>query len=153
MTKKKMNELVLEVCAKYEIDAEATAALDELTKPKAGGAQVDIEEITLRDESGTITHIFDTVIERWVPVYDDEGEANFYEKEGTELGWSRHSKFSEKLRKDAEKKFKATEKQLLKDVVAGEILPEDGKVVLEEAEAARKVYDAGEFGSTDKPEV
>ena len=149
MTKKKMNELVLEVCETHGISAEANAALDELTKPKSGGAQIDINEIVSRDDAGTITHIFDTVIERWVPIFDEEGNENFYVKEGTELGYSRHSKFSEKLRKDAEKKFKATEKALLKDIVTGVITPEDGSIVLEEAEAARKVYDAGDFGSVE----
>ena len=89
-------------------------------------------------EDGTNTHILDSVFNAWVPLHDDAGEPNFYEKPDTELGWSRFSRAAEKARKDAEKQFKATEKATFADVMAGDLAPEDAKEIMVEAEAQRK---------------
>ena len=73
-----------------------------------------------------------------IPVFDAEGNPNFYEKPDTELGWSRFSKAAEKSRKDREKTFKATEKAVFADVMGGVITPEDAKALMATAEEARK---------------
>ena len=140
MTKKEIFVAAIAICTSLELGAEATSQFTELLEPKRGGAQFNLEDVTLHDEEGTtITHILDSVFNVWVPVFDEEGGENFYAKPDTELGWSRFSKAAEKSRKDREKVFKATEKATFSDVMAGAITPDEAKEVMVEAEAARKL--------------
>ena len=140
LTKKELFERVGEICKEYGVSEEGTAALLALVEPKKGGARVDINDIACFDEDGTATHIFDSVLKVWVPVFDAEGEPNFYEKPDTELGWSRFSRAAEKARKDAEKAYKATKDAVLNDLLSGEIDQETAKQLMEDAETARKEY-------------
>jgi hypothetical protein len=137
-TKKEVFESALAICEELNLGDEAVAKFTELLEPKKGGAQFNIEDVVQRDEDGQITHILDSVFNVMVPVYDADGEANFYAKPDTELGWSRFSKAAEKSRKDREKAFKATEKAVFADVMAGAITPEEAKELMAEAEEARK---------------
>ena len=139
MTKKELFAEVGALCAKYEIADEAKAELLALVEPKRGGAKVDIEDIVCRDDEGEITHILDSVLKVWVPILNDEGEDNFYVKEETELGYSRFCRMAEKLRKDAEKTFKATKEAVLTDLLAGDVDQEAAKEILADAESARKI--------------
>jgi len=135
-TKSEIFTAAIAICTELNLGDVATAKFTELLEPKKGGAQFNIEDVTM-SEDGTITHILDSVFGVWVPVFDDEGNENFYAKPDTELGWSRFSKAAEKSRKDREKVFKATEKATFADVMAGEITPDDAKEVMAEAETAR----------------
>ncbi len=138
MTKLEIFESALKICEDLELDDVAVAKFTDLLKPKKGGAQFNIDEVTRKDDAGTVTHIIDSVFNVWLPVYDEAGEANFYEKPDSELGWSRFSRAAEKARKDAEKLFKATEKATFADVMAGELSPEDAKEIMAEAELKRR---------------
>jgi hypothetical protein len=140
MTKKELYAAVSDIVEKYGIEGEAKNELLALVEPKKAGARFDIDEVACRDEEGTVTHIFDSVLHVWIPVYDTDGEANFYEKPDTELGWSCFSRLAEKLRKENEKKFKATKEAVLNDLLNGAITQEEGKQLLEEAEEARKTF-------------
>ena len=137
-TKKEIFASAIEICNELNLGEAAIARFTTLLEPKKGGAQFSIEDVTMTDDEGTITHILDSVFGAFVPVFDEEGNENFYAKPDTELGWSRFSKAAEKSRKDREKTFKATEKAVFADVMAGVVTPEDAKVVMAEAEEARK---------------
>jgi len=139
-TKKEIYAAATDICEQYGIEGAGKDALLAILEPKKGGAKFEIGDVTCTDEDGTITHILDSVLKVWMPVYDAEGEANFYEKPDTELGWSRFSRVAEKLRKDAEKAYKATKDAVLNDLLAGEIEQEDAKQLMEDAEANRKNY-------------
>jgi len=152
MTKKELYAEVSAILEKHGVEGEAKEQLLALVEPKRGGQRFDIDEVACLDENGTVTHILDSVLHIWVPVYDEDGEPNFYEKPDTELGWSRFSRTAEKLRKEAEKTFKATKEGVLQDLLAGEIDNAQAAAILEEAEAARKSLEAPEgFGTTEKP--
>ena len=150
MTKKELFEAVQEVCTKHEIDGEARQELEALVKPKKGGAKVDLADITLTDEDGNITHILDSVFSVYLPVFNEDGEPNFYEKPDTELGWSRYSRAAEKVRKDATKVFKATEKAVLKDLIDGEITGDEAKEQLEAAKVEISIPEGLEFINPDE---
>jgi len=138
MTKREIFESALVICTDLDLGESAVAKFTALLEPKKGGAQFNIEDVTRKDENGTITHILDSVFNVFVPVFDAEGEANFYEKPDTELGWSRFSRAAEKSRKDCEKTFKATEKATFTDVMGGVLSPEEAKEIMTAAEVARK---------------
>ena len=137
-TKKEIFESALVICEELTLGEDAVKAFTELLEPKKGGAQFNIEDVTTVDADGVITHILDSVFNVMVPVFDDEGNENFYAKPDTELGWSRFSKAAEKSRKDREKTFKATEKAVFADVMEGNISPDDAKDLMATAEEARK---------------
>jgi len=137
-TKKEIFESAISICNELELGEDAIAQFTTLLEPKKGGAQFNIEDVTTVDADGVITHILDSVFNVMIPVFDDEGSENFYAKPDTELGWSRFSKAAEKSRKDREKTFKATEKAVFADVMAGDISPEDAKELMTTAEEARK---------------
>ena len=143
-TKKELFEGAMEIAERHQLPAEAVAELKALLEPKKGGGKFEIDDVACRDEDGTVTYILDSVLKVWVPVYDAEGEPNFYEKPDTELGWSRFSRTAEKARKDAEKQYKATKDAVLKDLLAGEIDQESAKETMEAAEVARKTYELPE---------
>ena len=136
-TKKEIFESALVICEELELGEDAVKAFTELLEPKKGGAQFNIEDVTIMDENGVITHILDSVFNVMVPVFDDEGNENFYAKPDTELAWSRFSKAAEKSRKDREKAFKATEKAVFADVMGGDITPEEAKELMATAETER----------------
>ena len=136
-TKLEVFNSAIEICNTLELGEEATKQFTTLLEPKKGGAQFNIEDVTEKDAEGVITHILDSVFNTMIPVFDDEGNENFYAKPDTELGWSRFSKAAEKSRKDREKTFKATEKAVFADVMGGEITPDDAKELMEAAEATR----------------
>jgi hypothetical protein len=138
MTKKELHAEVMKVCEEFNLPEEVKAKLDALTAPKKGGAKVSIEDITLTDDEGNITHILDSVFGVYIPVFDESGEPNFYEKPDTQLGWSRFSKMAEKVRKEAEKKFKATKDAIFADLLAGSISNDEAQELLKEAEEAKK---------------
>jgi len=137
MTKLETYEAGLAICNELDLGEAAIAKFTELLKPKKGGAQFNIEDVTTFDENGVLTHILDSVFNVLVPVFDDEGNENFYAKPDTELAWSRFSKAAEKSRKDREKAFKATEKAVFADVMGGDITPEEAKELMATAETER----------------
>ena len=135
-TKAEVFASAIEICNELNLGEDAIAQFTTLLEPKKGGAQFNIEDVTVMDGE-TITHILDSVFNVMVPVFDDEGNENFYAKPDTELGWSRFSKAAEKSRKDREKAFKATEKAVFADVMSGDVSPEDAKELMATAEAER----------------
>ena len=104
----------------------------------------------MTDDEGNITHILDSVFSVYLPVFNEDGEPNFYEKPDTELGWSRYSRAAEKVRKEATKAFKATEKAVLKDLIDGEITSDEAKAQLEAAKIDISIPEGLDFISPDE---
>ena len=153
MTKKEVLAEALLICENHGVPAEAVKALTTLLEPKKGGAAFNIDDVAVRTEDGEVTYILDSVFKVWMPVYDADGEANFYEKPDTELGWSRFSRAAEKARKDAEKTFKATKDAIFSDLMAGEVEAAEAQTLMEEAEVARKSFELPEGTTEDRPEA
>jgi len=152
MTKVETLAAAVALCEAHGASEELTNGLTELLAPKKGGAPLNIADITVKDEEGNLTHIFDSVLKLWVPLLNEEGEDNFYVKEDTELGYSRFSRAAEKKRKDNEKAYKATKDAVFTDLMAGDIDQESAKTLMDEAAEARKDYAMEDFGTAEKPE-
>ena len=77
MTKQKLHETVLALCVEHKANKPLTDALSELTKPKVGGSS-DVNDYTVFDTDGNVTHIFCTYHKLWEPVIgvreDEDGE-------------------------------------------------------------------------------
>ena len=129
MSKKETLALVLAVLSAHKVEDKVVAEITALLEPKKGGAVLDINEIA-KFEDGELTHIMDSVTGVFMPLYDEDGNENFYAKPDTQLGWSRLSRASEKARKEAEKAKKASTKAIMDDVLDGNITPEEAKELL-----------------------
>jgi len=150
-TKLEIYSSAMELCEAQGASETLVAGLTALLEPKKAGAQFVLEDIAVIVD-GVASHILDSVLKVWVPVFDEEGNENFYAKPDTELGWSRFSKAAEKQRKDNEKTFKATKDAVLSDLMAGNIDAEEAQATMADAEIARKEHTAPEGSSTERPE-
>lgn len=119
----------------------------ELVTPKTGGAVTDVNEVANFDENGGVTAIQCSLSKRWLPVYDEEGNENFYTDAKSDKfgGFKRLSKAAESIRQKHSKALKATEAAVLADLLNPE-------VELTEAEAqatleAAKTVDYSSVGS------
>ena len=153
LSKKELYAEVQNICDTFGIEGEAREKLVALVEPKRAGIKFDIDEIACKDENDVVTYILDSVFQKWIPIYDDEGEPNFYEKPDTELGWSRFSRAAEKARKTAEKTYKATKDAVLTDLLNDRSTQEEAKAIMEQAEAGRKSLEipADLVASDEKP--
>lgn len=166
LKKTELNAMVQEVSTKVEtvigeagvsqevLDAVRAelSRLDEATKPgKGGGSKVDVTEIANFDENGTVTHIQCSLSGNWLPVFDDEGNENFYTDSKSDKlgGFKRLSKAGESIRQKHAKAFKAT-----KDAVLADMLNPDVNMTQEEANEkieAAKAVDYSSVGSVERP--
>jgi hypothetical protein len=138
MTKKEQLALVLEVCAKHKASAELTSALTELLAPKAGGATINIDEVTKKDSSGKITHIMCSVSGKFLPATE---EYFYADKAGKGInGLKRLSRQAEAIRKQYTKTVSVSEKAIMADVIDGKIKPEEAKAKLAKIKAAKPDY-------------
>lgn len=119
----------------------------EMVTPKTGGVIMDVNEVANFDENGIVTAIQCSLSKRWLPVYDEEGNENFYTDSKSDKfgGFKRLSKAAESIRQKHSKALKATEAAVLADLLNPE-------VDLTEAEAqatleAAKTVDYSSVGS------
>lgn len=105
--------------------------------PKAGGASINIEDVT-KSVNGKITEIQCSVSGIFLPASADF----FYEdKAGKGIdGLKRLSRQAESVRKTHIKTLAATEKAIMSDVLDGKMTPEAGKAKLEAAKAVKPDY-------------
>lgn len=125
--------------------------IKDLVAPKAGGVVTDVNEVANFDAEGNVTAILCSLSKRWLPVYDAEGNENFYTDAKSEKfgGFKRLSKAAESIRQKHSKALKATEAAVLADLLNPE-------VSLNETEAkakieAAKVIDYTVIGSETRP--
>ncbi len=133
---------VEELCKKHNtpkaFNEALNAVLTENLAPKAGGATVNIDEVTKKNDKGEITHIMCSLSGKFLPATKDF----FYEdKAGKGInGLKRLSRQAEGIRKQHIKVLAATEKAIMADVLDGKMTPEQGKAKLEKAKAAKPDY-------------
>ena len=123
----------------------------EMVTPKTGGAVTDVNEVANFDDNGNVIDILCSLSKRWLPVYDDEGNENFYTDAKSDKfgGFKRLSKAAESIRQKHAKTLKATEAAVLADLLNPE-------VSLTEAEAqatleAAKTADYSSVGTVERP--
>jgi len=130
---------VTALCEKHQVSKKVTeglaAIIETNLKPKAGGASVNIDEVTKKDEQGNITEIMCSVSGVFLPATADF----FYEdKAGKGInGLKRLSRQAESIRKQHIKTLATTEKAIMFDVLDGVMTPEAGKAKLEKAKAIK----------------
>ena len=137
-TKKEICASALEVCAKHKASPELTKAIEELLAPKAGGATINIDEVTKKDANGKITDIMCSVSGKFLPATKEF----FYEdKEGKGIaGLKRLSRQAESIRKTFTKTLNASEKAIMADVIEGAMKPEEAKSKLATLKAKKPDY-------------
>ena len=125
--------------------------IKDLVAPKAGGVVTDIYEVANFDAEGNVTAILCSLSKRWLPVYDAEGNENFYTDAKSDKfgGFKRLSKAAESLRQKHAKAVKATEASVLADLLNPEVeLTEaQAKEILESS----KSIDYTTVGSETRP--
>lgn len=97
--------------------------IKDLVAPKAGGVVTDVNEVANFDAEGNVTAILCSLSKRWLPVYDAEGNENFYTDAKSDKfgGFKRLSKAAESLRQKHAKAVKATEASVLADLLNPEV--------------------------------
>jgi len=132
---------VAKLCETNKINSKFQEALQAIIAdnlaPKAGGATVNIEDVT-KSKDGKITEIQCSVSGVFLPATADF----FYEdKAGKGInGLKRLSRQAESIRKSHIKVLAATEKAIMADVLDGAMTPEAGKAKLEKAKAVKPDY-------------
>ena len=125
--------------------------IQELVAPKAGGIVTDVNEVANFDAEGNVTAILCSLSKRWLPVYDSEGNENFYtDVKSDKFGrFKRLSKAAESIRQKHAKAVKATEASVLADLLNPEVeLTEaEAKQILESS----KTIDYSSVGSETRP--
>lgn len=125
--------------------------IKELVEPKTGGFVTDVNEVANFDAEGNVTAILCSLSKRWLPVYDKEGNENFYTDTKSDKfgGFKRLSKAAESIRQKHAKAVKATEASVLADLLNPDVsLTEDeAKAILEKA----KTVDYSTVGSEARP--
>ncbi len=161
MTKKKLNETIVELCVAHKASDELTAALNELTKPKVGGSS-DVNDYTVFNGED-VEFIFCTYHKKWEPVSteveDEDGEISevplFKANTKSKNGYERACNEALSQWRDQAKTFKVTNDAVVKDLLEGEIDNVEAKALIADAEAARSVHvaRADGLGEDEKPEA
>ena len=150
----KVEEILVQSGLSKSVIGNVKSELDvivEMVTPKTGGAVTDVNEVANFDDNGNVIDILCSLSKRWLPVYDDEGNENFYTDAKSDKfgGFKRLSKAAESIRQKHSKALKATEAAVLADLLNPE-------VSLTEAEAqatleAAKTVDYSSVGNAERP--
>ena len=150
----KVEEILVQSGLSKSVIGNVKSELDvivEMVTPKTGGAVTDVNEVANFDAEGNVTAILCSLSKRWLPVYDDEGNENFYTDAKSDKfgGFKRLSKAAESIRQKHSKALKATEAAVLADLLNPEVeLTEDeAKSILE----AAKTVDYSSVGTVERP--
>lgn len=97
--------------------------IKDLVAPKVGGVITDVNEVANFDAEGNVTSMLCSLAKRWLPVYDAEGNENFYTDAKSDKfgGFKRLSKAAESIRQKHAKAVKATEASVLADLLNPEV--------------------------------
>lgn len=155
MTKKETNEQVVALCTEHGASDELTAALNELTKPKVGGGSSDVNDYTVFDADGNVTHVFCTYHKKWEPIEDEDGEAIFKTNDKVKNGFDRECMDATASWRNESKVFKATKDGAIQDLLDGNIDNDAAKKIILDAEETRAVHAEREdgLGEDEKPEA
>ena len=159
MTKLKLHETVLEICATHKASAKLVAALSDLTKPKAGGSS-DVNDYTVFAEDGkTVEYIFCTVHKKWEPIVAVDAEDKefdlFKTSDKTKNGFERECIDGAKAWKTAAKARKTSKDGIMQDLLEEEISGTEAKELIAKLETTSIVDSvparADGLGEDDKP--
>lgn len=125
--------------------------IQDLVAPKVGGVVTDVNEVANFDAEGNVTAMLCSLAKRWLPVYDAEGNENFYTDAKSDKfgGFKRLSKAAESIRQKHAKALKATEAAVLADLLNPEV--ELTEAQAKETLDAAKVIDYSTVGSEIRP--
>ena len=154
MNKTELNKALVDGLKDLGANEAQIEFVDGLTKPKAGGSGVDVNDYTVFAEDGTTpTHVFCTYHKKWEPTEDEDGEATFKENPKSKNGLTRECNDGLAAWKEQSKVFKSTKDGVIKDLLEGEIDNETAKSLLADAEAARSIHTEREdgLGEDEKP--
>jgi len=137
-TKKEIFASAMAICAEHKAPKQLVEALTVLLEPKAGGATVNLDEVTKKNGNGEITEIMCSVSGKFLPATVEY----FYEdKSGKGInGLRRLSRQAESIRKDAAKVATTSERAIMSDVLDGKLTPEQGKAKIEKIKATKPDY-------------
>lgn len=133
---------VVELCTTHNTSKKFNEALMAIIsanlEPKAGGASVNIDEVTKKDANGNIVEIQCAVSGVFLPATAEY----FYEDKGGKgiNGLKRLSRQAEAIRKQHTKVLTTTEKAIMADVLDGTLSPEDAKAKVDAARALKPDY-------------
>lgn len=135
-TKKEVFESAIALCEANKASDALVAGLTDLLAPKSGGASINLDEVTRKDEEGNVTEILCSVSNVWLPATVEYFYAEKAEGKGIN-GLKRVSKQGESIRKAATKVLNATEKAIMTDILSGEMTPKEGQKALTAAKAVQ----------------
>lgn len=152
MTKQKLHEEVMSLCAKYKVSEEFTSKLSELTEPKTAGA-AKVEDYVVFGEDGQPVFILCNTHKVWEPVFDEDGKPRFKKDEKSKSGYFRDCQEGIKEFRKARKMVEDSKTAIMNDVLDGKIQPEEGKQALAEiGDAKSNVPDPSCPFFTERPE-
>jgi len=151
MTKTKLNESVLALCVQHKASDALTSALDELTKPKAGGGS-DVSDYTVYGEDGEIEYIYCTYHKTWEP-FSHNGAELFALNDKSKNGYMRQCLVADVQGRDAAKAFNASKAAIMTDVLDEVITASEGKEQIAKLQADRDLRPvrADGLGEVERP--
>ncbi len=141
-TSKAVNALCVQHKTPVKFNEALNAILAANLEPKAGGATVNIADVT-KSVDGKITEIQCSVSGKFLPAtkdffYEDKAGKGIVGLDGSHL--KRLSRQAEAIRKAHIKVLNATEKAIMADVLDGKLTPEAGKAKLVKAQESKPDY-------------
>lgn len=130
------------LCVQHKTSTKFNEALQVIIalnlEPKAGGATVNIDEVTKKNEAGEITEIQCSVSGVFLPA---TAEFFYEDKAGKGInGLKRLSRQAESVRKTYIKTVSTSEKAIMSDVLDQVLTPEAGKAKIEALKAVQPDY-------------
>ena len=158
MTKTKLHETVLALCATHEASEVLTNALSELTKPKVGGKS-SVEDYTVFNEDGSVAYVFCSYHKQWEPVAVENEDGEIVELFKTDAksknGYTRSCIDGDTSWREQAKVFNTSKNAIMQDVLDEVITGAEAKEQIGALTAARQVHTDREdgLGETERPEA
>lgn len=139
-------EKVEAVLKEHKASEELFKAVADLIEPKGGGARLNVDEVACMGEDGNIEYLKDTYFNKWLPVFNEKGECNFYTVKdsqlkvtisGTEVGLTRTSRVGERERKRKLKVFQDSKNAIMEDMLEDKLSSVEAKDAIQAAAEAR----------------
>lgn len=124
------------------------AQVTELASAKVANAG----SASIRDAEGKVVAILDYYFKRWMPLVGDKA-VEFGAKQGTPTGFNSMSKAGTSAWTKQQRAAKTANEQLLADVVAKKVAPENLQAELDKIEAQRKSIEKTDLGFETEEQV
>lgn len=153
MTKTKLHETIMALCEEHNVSEKFKSAIDELTKPKAGGGS-DVTDYTVFDAEDNPVYIFCAYHKKWEPVEND-GELLFKANDKVKNGYDRSCIVGDKQWRDSTKEFNASKKAIVDDLLSEELTGSEASEMIAKLEEDRRNHSVREdgIGTEERPEL